>query len=120
MVSPESARAEVARLVAEFNALSPKERRTYNEAATRQRFILPLFRALNLDDADERALHDRMVALVEEMLRLKREHAAAEAAKEDRRHALARQIQRTDRDIDALVYQLYGLTEEEIAIVEGE
>jgi hypothetical protein len=32
---------------------------------------------------------------------------------------LARQIESTDRAIDALVYQLYGLTEEEIRIVEG-
>jgi len=31
-----------------------------------------------------------------------------------------RQIQATDRQIDALVYELYGLTEEEIEIVEGE
>jgi hypothetical protein len=31
-----------------------------------------------------------------------------------------RQIEATDRQIDALVYELYGLTEEEIAIVEGE
>ena len=30
-----------------------------------------------------------------------------------------RQIEATDEDIDALVYELYGLTEEEIAIVEG-
>jgi hypothetical protein len=30
-----------------------------------------------------------------------------------------RQIEATDRQIDALVYDLYGLTEEEIAIVEG-
>jgi hypothetical protein len=30
-----------------------------------------------------------------------------------------RQIEATDREIDALVYELYGLTEEEIAIVEG-
>ena len=30
-----------------------------------------------------------------------------------------RQIQATDRRIDALVYELYGLTEEEIAVVEG-
>ena len=28
-------------------------------------------------------------------------------------------IQQTDKEIDAMVYQLYGLTEEEIAIVEG-
>jgi hypothetical protein len=29
-----------------------------------------------------------------------------------------RQIEATDRGIDALVYELYGLTEEEVAIVE--
>ncbi len=31
-----------------------------------------------------------------------------------------RQIEATDRQIDALVYELYGLTEAEIKIVEGE
>jgi hypothetical protein len=30
-----------------------------------------------------------------------------------------RQIEATDEQIDALVYELYGLTEEEIRIVEG-
>jgi hypothetical protein len=32
---------------------------------------------------------------------------------------LKRQIDATDRQIDALVYELYALTEEEIKIVEG-
>jgi hypothetical protein len=32
---------------------------------------------------------------------------------------LEQQIAHTDAEIDALVYDLYGLTEEEIAIVEG-
>ena len=32
--------------------------------------------------------------------------------------ALQRQIDATDRRIDALVYQLYGLSDEEIGIVE--
>jgi hypothetical protein len=32
---------------------------------------------------------------------------------------LQRDIASTDQAIDALVYQLYGLTEEEIKIVEG-
>jgi hypothetical protein len=34
--------------------------------------------------------------------------------------AIERQIQGTDRQIDQLVYELYGLTEDEIGIVEGE
>ena len=33
--------------------------------------------------------------------------------------ALQRRIEMTDRQIDTLVYELYGLTPEEIAVVEG-
>jgi len=33
--------------------------------------------------------------------------------------AIERQIAATDKQIDRLVYELYGLTEEEIRIVEG-
>jgi hypothetical protein len=33
--------------------------------------------------------------------------------------ALQRQIDATGRQIDQLVYELYGLTEEEVKIVEG-
>ena len=79
---------------------------------------LPI-RRINFDDPADVARHDRMVALVEEMLRLQREKAAAEARLLDSRHDLARQIERLDAQIDALVYELYGLTEEEIAVVEG-
>ena len=35
------------------------------------------------------------------------------------RTSLARQIEHTDAEIDRLVYALYGLSEEEIALVEG-
>ena len=37
---------------------------------------------------------------------------------EQNRTLLQRQIDATDRQIDNLVYELYGLTDEEIAIVE--
>ena len=53
------------------------------------------------------------------MLRLQKEHAEAEALKEDRRHDLARRIEQLDAQIDGLVYELYGLTEEEIGAVES-
>jgi hypothetical protein len=61
--------------------------------------------------------HDRMVSLVDKMLALvpkRRAEANPQAAAQ-----LDAQIAATDRQIDRLVYDLYGLTEEEIALVEG-
>ncbi len=55
---------------------------------------------LKLDDPEDVAQHDRMVEMVEEMLRLRKEHAKAEALKKDRRHVLARQIEQLDAQID--------------------
>ncbi len=73
---------------------------------------------IDFSDPADKARHDRMVALVEQMLELhKRQH---EASSEADRELYQRQIDATDRQIDTLVYELYGLTEEEIKIVEGE
>ena len=36
------------------------------------------------------------------------------------KNVLQRQIEATDREIDRLVYELYGLSDDEIAIVEGD
>jgi type II restriction/modification system DNA methylase subunit YeeA len=55
--------------------------------------------------------------LAERMLALHQQLAAAKI--EHEKTARHRQIEATDRQIDALVYELYGLTEEEIKIVEG-
>ena len=63
------------------------------------------------------ARHDRMVKLVEQMLEL---HKRLAARKSQSDHDLyQRQIDATDREIDRLVYELYGLTQEEIEIVDG-
>ncbi len=44
----------------------------------------------------------------------------AQAKLPQKKTVLKRQIEATDRQIDELVYELYGLTEEEIKIVESE
>ena len=80
---------------------------------------LPI-RRINFDDPAEKAQHDHIVALVTEMLELQKAHAEAERTLDDRRHRLAKRIEEVDRTIDAAVYQLYGLTEEEIRVAEGE
>jgi hypothetical protein len=58
-----------------------------------------------------------MVKLVEQMLDLHKHLAAAKTPHD--KTVIGRQIAATDRQIDKLVYQLYGLTEDEIRIVEG-
>ena len=82
------------------------------------RFIrhLPI-RAIDFSDPADVARHDRMVALVEGMLALQGKLAAATLAAD--KQLYQRQIAATDRQIDQLVYELYGLGEEEIEIVEG-
>jgi hypothetical protein len=65
----------------------------------------------------DKAQHDRTVSLVERMLDQRRRLAAAKNPNDKTR--LQSLVDATDREIDRLVYDLYGLTEEEIMIVEG-
>jgi hypothetical protein len=74
-------------------------------------------RTIDSNNPADKARHDRMVQLVERMLALHRQLAGARTPHD--KTFLQPQIDATDREIDRLVYDLYDLTEEEIAIVEG-
>ncbi|MFA5269942.1 MAG: Eco57I restriction-modification methylase domain-containing protein, partial [Methanoregula sp.] len=77
---------------------------------------LPI-RTINFSDPVDKARHDRMVTLVTQMLDLNKR--LQDARLEQEKTQLSRQIAATDASIDKLVYELYGLTEEEINIVEA-
>jgi TaqI-like C-terminal specificity domain len=74
-------------------------------------------RAIAFDDRADKSRYDRMVQLVEHMLTLHKQLASAKAPHD--KTVLQTQIDAADRQIDRLVYDLYGLTDEEIQIVEG-
>jgi hypothetical protein len=76
---------------------------------------LPI-RTIDPTDPADVTRHDRMVSLVEGMLDLNKKLAAAHLSSE--KEMLKRRIDATDAAIDRLVYELYGLSEEEVAIVE--
>lgn len=76
---------------------------------------LPI-RGLDFANPADKARHDRMVKLVDRMLALHTQLAKAKTPQA--KSSLQHQIDATDRDIDRLVYELYGLTAEEIRIVE--
>ncbi len=78
---------------------------------------LPI-RPINFSDPAEKAQHDKMVSLVERMLALQKSLKSTQNPQEADR--LAREVESVDKFIDGLVYQLYGLTEDEIKIVKGE
>ena len=61
--------------------------------------------------------HDRMVELVEQMLAAKKQLAGAQSDKD--KDFYTNRCDGLDRQIDALVYDLYALTPAEIKIVEG-
>ncbi len=74
------------------------------------------FRTIDFSDKTDNRRHERMVSLVETMLELHKKAAEMKAGHE--KTVVERQIAATDRQIDQLVYELYGLTDAEIEIVE--
>lgn len=73
-------------------------------------------RTIKYSNKKDKSCHDKMVKLVKRMLDLNKK--LPEVKTEDEQVRIERQIKSTDRQIDALVYELYGLTEAEIKIVE--
>ena len=72
-----------------------------------------------IDAADfkNKSRHDHIVSLVEQMLELNKQLPKAKT--EQDKTVIQRQIEGTDTEIDKLVYELYGLTDAEIKVVEG-
>jgi Alw26I/Eco31I/Esp3I family type II restriction m6 adenine DNA methyltransferase len=89
---------------------------TNNNVGTNELDCMPI-RVIDFSSTADKSRHDTMVQLVERMLALHERLAKAKTPRE--KDALQTHIDATDRQIDSLVYELYGLTEEEIRIVEG-
>ncbi len=78
---------------------------------------LPI-RTIDLSNSTDKATHDRMVQLVNQMLDAKNQLAAARSERD--KTFYESKCASLDRQIDSLVYELYDLTPEEIGIVEDE
>ncbi len=82
------------------------------------RFIknLPI-RIIDLKNPKEKEFHDDLVKLVDVMLDLRKREQKAEGHELE---LLKRQIEKTDAEIDNIVYGLYNLTLKEIKILKGQ
>jgi hypothetical protein len=78
---------------------------------------LPI-RSVNFSDKADKARHEKLVDLVEQIMQARRQLAAARAECDKAFHES--KCAALDRQIDSLVYELYCLTDDEIALVERE
>jgi hypothetical protein len=83
---------------------------------TKQYFGELPIQTIDFTSLSDVARHDLMVSLVTSMLDLHKQLADTKTAHD--REIIERQIEATDMQIDKLVYEMYGLTEEEIRIIE--
>lgn len=88
-----------------------------NNVGTNELESLP-FRTIDFNNQIEQKYNIRLISLVESMLNLNKQVSTTRLP--DEKERLQRQINAIDRQIDNLVYELYGLTEDEIKIVEGD
>lgn len=98
-----------------YSLMNPEKNEALAEVKKRHVEQLPI-RPINFSDPTDKAKHDKMISLVEQMLGLHKQLAAAKTP--DDKTRLQRQIDATDKQIDQAVYDLYGLRGEEISIVE--
>lgn len=77
---------------------------------------LPI-RTIDFSDVTDRELHDKLVTLVEQITTLTKRLLSART--QQLRTTVARRLDTTQRQINKLVYTLYGLNDAEIAAVEG-
>lgn len=92
------------------------QRRTFPKIKGTYLKQLPI-RKIDFSDPAEKSVHDQIVQHVDQMLELHQRLDAARTPPE--KASVERQIAAADLQIDRLVYDLYGLTEDEIKIVAG-
>jgi len=98
-----------------YHILNPEVGEALAEVKKTNVAQLPI-RTIDFTIPAEKAAHEKMVALVTSMLEMHKSKAGAKTQSEI--DVYERQIRAVDGQIDNLVYELYGLSEEEIGIVE--
>ena len=89
--------------------------KAFPQVKVRSLRALPI-RTIDQADPADRSRHDQIVEWVQRMLDLHLRRVASQSPEQT--DDTQRRIDETDRRIDGLVYELYGLTDDEIAIVE--
>ena len=97
------------------NTFDKFQRKTFPQFKVRELAIFPVFK-IDFSNPKEKAMHDQLVSLVEQMLLVQKQFHSANIERDKKLYQ--QKIDILDRKIDNLVYELYGLSEAEIEIIE--
>lgn len=100
-----------------FRSILPKLRGDFYEPSFIYFKDFPI-RTIDFNNTSEKAIHDNLVSLVDRMLELHKKKSALPPSAE--REKIEREIAVTDEKIDKIVYGLYGVTDDEQRVIEGE
>jgi len=98
-----------------YRAINPEKGEALAQIKRQHLGQLPI-RTIDFSNPEEVAKHDKLVALVDNMLELQKKYHEARMDRD--KELYERQIKIVDTQIDRLVFDLYGLTEEEVKVVE--
>ena len=99
-----------------YQISSQGELRVIPQIKATKLYDLP-FPKIDLSDPEDKTQHNKLVSSVDNMLELQKKYHDTRMERD--KELYERQIKIVDAQIDRLVYDLYGLTEEEIKGVEG-
>ncbi|MBN1576520.1 MAG: N-6 DNA methylase [Chitinispirillaceae bacterium] len=99
-----------------YSIMNPEKGEALAEVKKQHVERLPIS-PIDFSAPSEKKIHDNIVSMVSSLLTLNKKLPRATG---QGKVLIERQIESIDRRIDELVYELYGLTEEEIGIVEGD
>lgn len=100
-----------------YQSLNPEKGEALAQVKRENIAKLPI-KKINFNNEKEKAIHDDIVKLVDKILELnKKKNRLLLSSKKEK---IEGEIKITDEKIDELVYKLYGITEEEKKIIEGE
>ncbi len=99
-----------------YTFINPEKGEALAEVKKKHVEQLPIHR-IDFSTPTEQKFHNDIESLVDIMLDLNNK---IQTAKGSGKNQIQRQIEKTNKQIDELVYKLYGITEEEKKIIEAE
>ncbi|MBI4648767.1 MAG: hypothetical protein HY738_19810 [Bacteroidia bacterium] len=98
-----------------YNKFLKSTKKVFSEIQARQIGQLP-FPTVNFKNKDEKLGHNEIVRLVDTLLELNKD--LRKAKQPDEKDRIQKRIKYSENRIDEIVYELYGLTQKEISIIE--